>query len=122
MTLLGILVAAFLVWLIWKGQVVFVPWLNRHIFSKVWHEEDRAPVARETVERIKELCVDGDVPEETAVVMAARESGLSEEQLLNHFDAKDAEELVRILSHKKPQLASYVLKKIMSLDRANMRR
>lgn len=99
-----------------------LPWLNKHIFSKIWSEETRPAVARETIDRIKELCVDGDVSEETAILMAAKENNLTEDELLASFNASDAKELVSILSGKNSNMLSVVMKKLSNLDRVNMRR
>ena len=59
-----IVLAAFLMWLFMDiSYSRILPWCNKHIFSKIWHEETRTVIAREAVERLKELCIDSDLPE-----------------------------------------------------------
>jgi hypothetical protein len=98
-----------------------VPWLNKNLFSKIWKEETRPVVAREVIDRVKELCIDGDVPAKTAVLMAAKENDVEEATMLAAFNADDAEELIKILKSKKPNFIPMLLKKITNHDRKNMR-
>lgn len=113
----------FVVWLLWGiGQKQLLPWLNRNIYSRIWSEEPRPVVTREAIERIKELCVTGDVPEDTAILIAAKEYNVSEHEFLAAFDANDAAELVMTLISKKPNLGTVLLKKLARADRLNMRR
>ena len=113
---------AFLMWLIIDvGYCRILPWCNKHVFSRIWSEE-RPVVAREAIDRIKELCIDGDIPEETAVLMAAQEQNLTEQEMLVAFSAKDAKELVAILTNKKSGFANLLLKKLTHIDRVGMRR
>ena len=121
-----------MIMLVWIGFLIWVfsilgmgklaPWLNKEVFSRIWSEEDRPMVAREAIDRIKELCIDGNVPEETAILMAAKEHGLNERQLLNSFSADDAKDLIRILSGKKPNYLALMTKKVGNVSRQNMHR
>lgn len=55
------------------------PWTER-MMNRIWQDPTysmQVKVAR----RVKELCVDGDVPAETATMMIARENNLIEEQV-----------------------------------------
>ena len=120
--MLTILCIGFLIWLfVGVSEQKMIPWLNKHFFSRIWQEETRPLVAREVIDRIKELCVDGDIPEETAVMIAAKEHDVSEATMLEAFNAEDAKELVRILSSKKPNFFPMIMKKVLANDRKNMR-
>ena len=120
--MLFFLFVLFLIWLFVDVALFrMAPWLNKNFFSKIWREETRPVVAREVIDRLKELCVDGDVPAETAVLMAAQENDVSEETMLAAFNADDAQELIKILSSKKPNFVPMLLKKMVNLDRKNMR-
>ena len=120
--MLAILWAVFLVWvLVVVGQGKLMPWMNKHVFSKIWCEEPRKQVARETIDRLKELMVDSDVPEETALLMVAKEQDINAEDVLNSFDADDAKDLIRILSAKNPNFGSFLVKSVVNLPKKNMR-
>ena len=113
---------ALLTWVIVVvGQCGLMPWLNKHVFSKIWCEEPRKVVARETIDRLADLMMDGNVPEETAVLMVAQEQDISEQDIFNSFGVDDAKELVRVLSSKNPNFASLLVKKVISLPKKNMR-
>jgi hypothetical protein len=114
---LGIIIWAILI----LGQTKMLPWLNKHIFSKIWCEEPRKQVARETIDRLKELMVDGDVPEETALLMVAKEQEIEAKDILQSFDADDAKELIQLLSAKNPSFSSFLFKSIRNLPKKNMR-
>ena len=121
-----------MIMLLWIGFLIWVfsvlgmgklaPWLNKEVFSKIWSEESKPMIAREAIDRIKELCIDGDVPAETAVLMASKEHGLDERQLLSNFDVADAKELIRMLSAKNPNWMAMMMKKIGKVGYQNMRR
>jgi len=64
---------------------VLSPILNR-FFSMIWSEEERPMVKKETQDRLNELFIDGDVPDETGLIMAAKEQGVEEEELLAMFE------------------------------------
>lgn len=84
-----ILWIGFLIWVFGLlGMGKLAPWLNKEVFSRIWSEETKQVIAREAIDRIKELCIDGNVPEETAVLMAAKEHGLDTHQLFSNFDVK----------------------------------
>ena len=91
--LLGIIIIfpALAVGCFWIG-----PKLNK-MFSWIWREEEHPLVKRETQERLKELFVDGTVPNETALIMAAKEQGVEEEQLLAFYGAMNANDLRNIV-------------------------
>ena len=114
---LGIIIWAILV----LGQNRMLPWLNKRIFSKIWCEEPRKQVARETIDRLKELMVDGDVPEETALLMVAKEQDIEAKDILQSFDADDAKELIQLLSAKNPSFTTYMFKRMRDLPKKNMR-
>ncbi|HAH32913.1 MAG TPA: hypothetical protein DCL44_11435 [Elusimicrobia bacterium] len=113
--LLGVILAYFF----FKALFVFPLWLNRNLFSKIWHEE-KPVVDKETIKRIKELCVDDEVSEETAVLMTARETGESEQNIYAAFDVSDARELVSLLAGKKPGLFQIINKAISKLPKKGM--
>ena len=117
------LLAVFLLWLFMDVSYSrMLPWLNKRIFSRIWSEETRPAVAREAIDRLKELCIDSDVPEETAILMAARENGVTEREMLASFNAEDAAELMRMLSGRRPNFGAILLKKMKNMDRVGMRK
>jgi hypothetical protein len=54
---------------------------TERMMSRIWCEE-RSRKQAMVIRRIKELCVDGHVPEETAKMMIAKEHNIMEEQVL----------------------------------------
>jgi len=66
-------------------------------FGLIW--KDKSVVHRaEVAKRVKELCVDGTVPEETAIMLVARESGITERELLESLNAVSPAQLKAMLS------------------------
>jgi hypothetical protein len=66
-------------------------------FGLIWRPRspgDRAEIAR----RVKELCEVGNVPEETAVMLAAREHEITEKELLDSMDAVSPAQLRAMLT------------------------
>jgi hypothetical protein len=80
--------------LLFSIEYVF-PIVNK-CMSYIWAEPSKQRVA--IANRLKELYVDGDVPDETAVIIAAAESGASEEELLSLFDNMSASDIRTLVS------------------------
>lgn len=55
------------------------PWTER-MMAYIW-EDPRKRAETKVVKRVKELCVDGDVPRETAALIVAKEENVMEEQV-----------------------------------------
>ena len=83
MAVLSVLFGALLLFFLFYGVKMALaasPYIQK-LMSFVWQD----PMVRyraQAVKRIKELCVDGDVPDETAILMAAKELDMTEEQLV----------------------------------------
>ena len=103
------------------AELVFAPWVNES-FSKIWAEEERPIIKRDTQERLQELFLDGDVPEETAVLMAAKEQNMEEEELLAMFNAVNARNLANIFKSKGPSRIGSVLRVIDGISKKGMRK
>ena len=76
-----------------------VPIVNR-ILSVVWEDptvRQRAVIAR----RLKELHVDGTIPEETAVLLAAKEFNATEDELMRVAGMFNAGDLMGMLTGKR---------------------
>jgi hypothetical protein len=89
------LMAAFVVLGLWVAFKV-APWADK-LFGSIWRPAmlaNRVDVAK----RVKELCVDGTMGEESAVMTAAQESNVTEHELLEAFGAVSASELKAMLS------------------------
>lgn len=54
-------------------------WTER-LMALIWEDPTRRGMAKVT-KRVKELCVDGDVPRETAALIVAKEESVMEEQV-----------------------------------------
>lgn len=94
------------------------PFTNR-FFALIWREPDIEK--NDIAERIKALYVDGDVPEETALMMASVESGQSKESILGAFNAANAIDLANIIK-KKPREFNTILSQLMESGyKKNMR-
>jgi hypothetical protein len=94
---------------VWFMAKYVCPRTNK-FFALIWNERDDEKLA--VAARIKELYVDGDVPEETALMMAAAESGQSKESILNAFDAVDASDLAKIM-RQKPRTAMNIMTQML---------
>jgi len=81
------------------ATLVVTPKTNK-MFSSIWSEEEHPLIKRETQERLNELFVDGDVPAETGLIMAAKEQNVEEEELLAMLGAINASDLKRIVKSK----------------------
>lgn len=55
------------------------PWTER-LMALIWEDPTRRAKTK-VAKRVKELCVDGDVPGETAALIVAKEESLMEEQV-----------------------------------------
>lgn len=106
--------------------VISTAWLTplfNKLFSFIWSEEEKPIIKREAQERLNELFVDGDVPEETAAVMTATEENMEERELLEMFRATSPKDLKRIITSK--DKGSLIANAIITFDQAsrkNMRR
>jgi hypothetical protein len=65
---------------------------------------------KEVLERIKELYVDYDVPEETAILIASKEHMLSEDEILGSLNAIDAKDFMDILLGNKRKKMNTLLR------------
>jgi len=106
------------------GEFIIGPWLNKHFFSFIWSEEEKPIIKREVQERLEDLFVDGDVPDETALVMAAKEANMDEQELLNMFNAVSPKDLKRIMTGRDNKLMKLykVLDMLGSANKRGMRR
>lgn len=85
--------------LTWKAIDKGIPFFNR-ILSFVW--EDPCDRQRAIVlKRLKELHVDGNVPEETAYLMAAKELNTTEDELKEAIGVVGSSNLMGLLMGKK---------------------
>lgn len=64
--------------------MVMAPLVNK-LMSLIWQDPSERYRAR-AIARIKELCVDGNVPDEAALLMAAKEMDISEEMFKEALD------------------------------------
>lgn len=102
------------------GLFVLAPLTNK-LFAYIWSEDETPVVQKETKERLDELFVDSDVPEETAVLMTAVEQNIDEKKVLEMFGAMNAKDLKNIMASKN----SGVMRVLGILDKAskkNMKR
>jgi hypothetical protein len=103
MAIIGLLCFAGFVYTIYVMNKYTCPWANK-FFSMIYNENHTDRM--EVVQRIKDLYVDGDVPAESALLMAATESGKSEKEILNAFGAMNAIDLMdRIKGNPRGALA-----------------
>jgi biopolymer transport protein ExbB/TolQ len=111
MLLLGVIVFAIIGWSIHY----LVPITNR-FFSLIWQdpsEKQRALILK----RLKELMINHEVPEETAVLMAAKEFNATENEFLEALQVMKASEIKSMLQGKPAvlnQLLSGIDKKLRS--------
>jgi len=75
-------------------------------FSKIWSEKE---INKDTRKRLKELSVDSDVPEETALLIASKEQKLKEEELIRAFNALDAKDLAKMIKGNKRDMLSNLI-------------
>lgn len=109
------LFGAFVIAILYVG-----PAANKFL-SHIWSEEELPVVKRETKERLDELFIDGDVPEETAVLMTATEENMEEKELLEMFQAVDAKDLKSIVTSKGSKF-SLIFGALDKIGKKNMRR
>jgi hypothetical protein len=95
------------------------PALNR-MFAMVWSEDTQ--IKSEAVDRIKELYVNGELPEESALLMASVETGESESNILAAFNAMDAEDLAKIIRGKPRSMPLRALSVMESVMKRNIKR
>ena len=88
------------------GSVVYIiPYTNK-LFGLIWtdpREENR----RKIIKRIKELTIDGDVPEETAVLMAAKEQNIDEENLMEVLGVMSPSEVRGLFTGKRGMIQAF---------------
>ena len=83
---------------IW-AVIYLTPAVNK-MFSYIW--EDPSNKQRQIIaNRIKELHVDGNVPEETAVMLAGQELNVDEQQILDELGAMRPSDLRGIVTGNK---------------------
>lgn len=112
---LGLVIA---MWLI--ATFILTPIVNKW-FAAIWAEEERPMIKRETQERLNELFVDGEVPEEVGLVMASKEQGIEEQEMLALYNAVNAKDLSRIVRHKKEDQVTELFKFLDKLSKINMK-
>ena len=101
---------------LWFAAVYVVPVVNNG-FSCIW-EDPIQKQRKEGILRLKELHINGEVPEETAVLMAAKELNTTEEELLKVLGTFSARDLRGVITGKKSGL-DVVMSRV---DRALKRR
>lgn len=104
---MGVLVAILLLVILlplallaWWAVAVVAPFLNENVFGLIW----RDPTERQRVEvlrRLQELHLDGGVPDETAVLMAAKERLSTERDLIQVAGAFSLSDLMGVLSGRR---------------------
>jgi len=87
-----------------------VPSINK-MFSIIW-EDETFTQGKEIRKRAKELMVDSEIPEETAVLMASKEMRVSEENLLNAVEAMSPADLKKIITGKNVDMISIISGKL----------
>jgi len=88
-------VGVFVLLCLWFSAAYVVPVANR-MFGLIW-EDPTEKQRREALARLRELHIGGDVPAETAALMAAKELNTTEEELfrvLGTFSASDLQGLI----------------------------
>lgn len=88
--------------LMWIGLIYVLPVTNK-MFSLLW-EDPQERQRRKILKRLKELCVDGTIPEETAVLLASAERQSSEEHLLDVIGALSSSDVRGVLLGKRSAL------------------
>lgn len=97
-------------------SVMYVMPATNSLFGLIWQDptdRQRAAVAR----RLKELHVDGHVPNETAVLMAAKEHNATEQEIMGLLDMASPEDLMGVLTGKRTFFGTVVGKITKSLRR-----
>jgi hypothetical protein len=80
------------------GLVYIAPTTNR-LFAALW-EDPSEQIRREALKRMEELCVNGSVPEEAALLLTAKELNMTERQLLDAMNLFTPGEVVKVLTGK----------------------
>lgn len=114
----------FFVGLVIVMYIISTLWITpktNEMFSEIWSEEEHPKIKRETQERLNDLFVDGDIPAETALVIAAREESIEEKELLAMFGALDAKDLKAILRARGPTRVVDIFKVLDGISKRGMR-
>lgn len=93
-----------------------IPAANR-FFDLIWEDPSKrqqAAIAR----RLKELHVDGDVPAETAILMAAKERNVTEDELKDVAGMFGTSDIVGMLTGKRSPVSAF----LSGIDKAMKRR
>lgn len=93
--MIPLVVGVFLLPFVIFAMVVLIPPINA-MFALIW-EDPRERQRHMVLKRLKELHVDGDVPAETAVLMASQENNITEEQLKAAVGMFSASEIKSVL-------------------------
>jgi hypothetical protein len=80
----------------WIAVVYLTPVTNR-ILGLIW-EDPTERRRKKILKRLRELHVDGNIPEETAVLMAAKEYNASEQAILDVVGAVDARDVAKLVT------------------------
>lgn len=82
--------------------IYLVPFFNR-LFGLVW-EDPSERQRKEVLARLKELHVDGHLPEEVTVLLAAKEFNATEDELMKLVGMMSASDMKAVLSGRKSLL------------------
>ena len=81
--------------------------LSNKLFSLVWSEEE---IAKEKLNRVKELFINSEDTEETKLMMASIETNITAAQILRSFGVDNAKDLGRLVNGKGGWLLSRAVK------------
>ena|SRR3990172_4433157 len=96
---------------IYVSTKIIAPITNR-IFASIWN--DNEVVSADTIKRIKELYMDGEVPIETAVMMASTETGVDRGEILKALGASSPNDVAHIMRGGR---ASFLFRLARTMDK-----
>lgn len=99
--------------------IFLIPFFNRG-FSLIWSDPSERQ-RKEALARLNELYVDGQVPEEVAVLLASKERNATEEELMNLVGMVGTSDMKAVLTGKKT-LLGVMLNEIESVVKKNTKR
>lgn len=98
-------VLVFCLGLMYLSVIYVLPVTNR-LFSLIW-EDPTERQRKKILKRIKELYVDGNIPEETAILMAAKEYNTTEREVLETIGAVSVGDVVKMATGKMSPLGYF---------------
>lgn len=98
----SILTGAFILACAIFSIIYLVPIFNR-LFSYIWEDGSDRQRA-EALKRLKELYVDGEIPEEVAVLLASNEISATEKEFRKMVDVMGPDDLTALVTGKKSTL------------------